>query len=92
MDVKNSNIPPAPRYTLPRVGWSVGKTVRIVKTPIADRSHLPTFFFYVLFRLLFAKYLKTPLENFWVLRFPSNYSDYSFGPLLVFWRLCFFRF
>ena len=35
------------RYTLPRVGWSVGKTVHIVKTPISDRSHV-TFFFLLL--------------------------------------------
>ena len=40
MDVKNSNIPPAPRYTLPRVGWSVGKAAHIVKTPVSDRSHV----------------------------------------------------
>ena len=28
------------RYTLPRVGWSVGKTVHVVKAPISDRSNV----------------------------------------------------
>ena len=36
--------PAAPRYTLPRVGWSVGKTVHLVKTPISDRSHVRFYF------------------------------------------------
>ena len=40
--------------------------------------------FHFSFRLLCAKNLKIPLENYWVLWFPPNYSDHCFGQLLVF--------
>ena len=82
MDVKFSNTPPAPRRTLPRVGWSVGKTVHTVKTPISDTYDF-LYVFYVLLRLMFAENLIIPLENCWVLRFPPNDSDYRFGQLLA---------
>ena len=84
MDVTISNTPPAPRHTLPRVGWSVGKTVHTVKTPISDRSHVRfSICIILLTSSLVCQNLKIPLENCWVLRFPPNYFDYSFGQLFV---------
>ena len=57
-------------------------------------THIRFFFFsfYFLFRLLFAKNLKIPLENPCVLWFPRSYSDYSFGQLLLFGKCDLFRF
>ena len=49
-----------------------------------------TFFF--ISSLLFAKNLKIPRENCWMLWFPPNYFDYSFGQLLVFGPSVFFCF
>ena len=74
------------------MGWFVGKTVHIVKTPISDRSHVRFFFKYFIFRLFSAKKLKISLENAWLLLFPPNYSDYTFGQLLVFGVCDFIRF
>ena len=59
MDVKISNIPVAPRHTLPRVGWSVGKTARY--NAISDRSHVYTIFYY--FNAYFISCLKKSWES-----------------------------
>ena len=89
--MKNSNIPPASRYTLPRVGWSVGKTAHIVKTPISDRSHIRFFVFFT----YFVSCLPKPENHSWELldvEVPTQLFWLQFWTALGIWPLCFFSF
>ena len=77
-----------------RWGGLLEKPLTSLKRPSPAAATYAFFFllFYFFFRVLFAKNLKIPLKNHWVLWFPPNHSDYRFGQLLVCGVCAFFRF